>query len=233
MRAVPLGPTGKSKSVRKKCGGRFAIGRNSADCKSAATFFPNALSGESGPPHRPDKPIGPVREHQDALVAEAFHPGSRMVTMRFWQASTGRPLGTPLAHRHYLQTVAFSPNGRIVVAVSYEEAFLYEVATRKPLGEPMRHQARMPLAFDLECRGPRPPVERSRPVEHEPDPETPGLGCRRSLSSRRQNSGHRNRHALTQTRAQLRDVATGRPGRSCATRTGCWRRPFTPAAGRS
>ena len=44
--------------------------------------------------------------------------GSWDVSVRLWDATTGKPVGQPLAHKGRVSAVAFSPNGKSVLTGS-------------------------------------------------------------------------------------------------------------------
>jgi WD40 repeat protein/tetratricopeptide (TPR) repeat protein len=67
--------------------------------------------------------------------------GSRDNTARLWEAATGRPLGTPMAHQGWVQAVAYSSGGKTILTGSLDKtARLWDAATGRPLGTPMAHQ---------------------------------------------------------------------------------------------
>jgi WD40 repeat protein len=78
----------------------------------------------------------------------AFSPdGTRVVTAsddgtaRVWDAATGQPLTSPLAHQDKVWSVAFSPDGtRVVTASEDKTARVWDAATGKPLTGPLAHQ---------------------------------------------------------------------------------------------
>ena len=83
-----------------------------------------------------------------AVFAVAFSPdgktvltGSQDKTARLWDAATGRPLGSPMAHQGAVSAVAYSPDGKTVLTGSADfTARLWDAATGRPLGQPMAHQ---------------------------------------------------------------------------------------------
>jgi eukaryotic-like serine/threonine-protein kinase len=85
-------------------------------------------------------------------------PGkSRTGAAQLWDAATGKPLAAPMVHRGVVRALAFSPTGKSVLtgsdgpnvdpfalAVSVSkygsgEAWLWDVATGRPIGGPMTH----------------------------------------------------------------------------------------------
>jgi WD40 repeat protein/serine/threonine protein kinase len=121
----------------------------------------DAATGES---------LGKPLRHGDVVWAVTFSPDGRTVltgsgdrTARLWDAATGQPIGEPLRHDCDVAAVAFSPDGRTVLTGSapWSRVFsggkevpgarasvagrggtaqLWDVATGKRQGEPLRHQ---------------------------------------------------------------------------------------------
>jgi WD40 repeat protein len=63
---------------------------------------------------------------------------------QLWDASTGKPIGAPLAHSGWVWSVAFSPDSQTLVTGSARkgqggEARIWDVASRTPVGEPFEH----------------------------------------------------------------------------------------------
>jgi WD40 repeat protein len=76
-------------------------------------------------------------------------------TARFWDASTGAPIGRELAHRGEVFVAAFSPDDRLAVTGGYDAtARLWEVPSGRPYREPMRHQGVI-MAADFSADGKR------------------------------------------------------------------------------
>jgi WD40 repeat protein len=77
----------------------------------------------------------------------AFSPDGRRIvsgsndnTLRLWDASSGRPIGSPLlGHTETVRSVAFSPDGRRIVSGSWDSTLrLWDAATGKPVGPPLQ-----------------------------------------------------------------------------------------------
>lgn len=79
-------------------------------------------------------------------MAAAFSPdgatiltGSDNRTAQLWDAASGRPIGSPMAHRGKVNTVAFSPDGSCILTTSWNEpARLWDCATLTSTGPTLR-----------------------------------------------------------------------------------------------
>jgi tetratricopeptide (TPR) repeat protein len=59
---------------------------------------------------------------------------------RLWDALTGRQIGPPLAHPGYVNSVAFSPDGKIILTGCRDKrARLWDAATGRLVGQTMEH----------------------------------------------------------------------------------------------
>jgi len=57
-----------------------------------------------------------------------------------WDAATGEPSSLPMRHGDLIRSVAFSPDGQLLVTASSDQtARVWDAATALPVGEPMRH----------------------------------------------------------------------------------------------
>ncbi len=82
----------------------------------------------------------------------AISPDNRMLAtgdvegvIRFWDVTTGQPLGPPLKNNLSVQRLRFSPDGRKLLVAGGKlgslqgEARLWDVASREPLGPVLDH----------------------------------------------------------------------------------------------
>ncbi len=93
------------------------------------------------------EPVGEPRESAPMAQAVAISwDGKKLFaangsTAQLWDADTGEPLGPHLVHAGIVRTVAFSPDGKILLTGSYDgTARLWDTATGRPLGPPLGHQ---------------------------------------------------------------------------------------------
>ncbi len=105
---------------------------------------------------------GPTLAHRGRVNAVAFSPDGEIAatgsgveeadpetgTLRFlggdvrlWRVSTGEMLGVPLPHPKVVFTLAFSPDGRLLLTGAEDgHARFFVVATGAPLGKPLIHE---------------------------------------------------------------------------------------------
>jgi WD40 repeat protein/serine/threonine protein kinase len=124
---------------------------------SAAMFSPDGqaiLTGSADGTTRlwdaaTGQPLGPPLPHHDRVKVIGFsRDGTTILTAS--RDGTARRWGLPprvtlLPHAHIVNNVAFSPDGRMILTACGNprpvgQARLWDVATGKPLGDPMPHQ---------------------------------------------------------------------------------------------
>ena len=75
----------------------------------------------------------------------AFSPDGKTVatasfdsSARIWDAATGRPVGTPLTHRHAVLTLAFSPDGKTILTGDIDNVGRrWSTTTFQEIGQPL------------------------------------------------------------------------------------------------
>ncbi len=68
-------------------------------------------------------------------------------TARLWDLQTGKPLGPPLAHKSYISTMEFSPDGKTLILCANDgESQLWDVTTKQTLGAPLTHMKEVNVA---------------------------------------------------------------------------------------
>jgi WD40 repeat protein len=90
--------------------------------------------------------IGKPLEHgPTALIHNVlFSPDGRSVItvgggqVRFWDAATAKPDGSPLSLNKMVEGVWLSPNGQVLLTSTKEELRFWDTTTRLPLGTPVR-----------------------------------------------------------------------------------------------
>src|SRR5205807_3750912 len=69
--------------------------------------------------------------------------GEGLAAARLWDAATGQPLGSPLAHPRMILTAVFSPDGKAVLTGGGNavtgEALLWAMGGGLPPGSPLPH----------------------------------------------------------------------------------------------
>jgi WD40 repeat protein len=80
--------------------------------------------------------VGRAAWSPDGRHVATFYLGSG----RVWDAATGEPSSLPMRHGDLVHSVAFSPDGQLLVtACADHTARVWDAATGLPVGEPMRH----------------------------------------------------------------------------------------------
>ena len=59
--------------------------------------------------------------------------------LQLWNLETRQPIGAPIpGHSSRIRSIAFSPDGTLMVVVGFNRsAIIYDVATRRPLADPL------------------------------------------------------------------------------------------------
>jgi WD40 repeat protein/serine/threonine protein kinase len=94
------------------------------------------------------RPAEPTFDCPDKLYAAVYSPdGKRVATAaiassaRLWDATTGKPLGAPLAHAGVVFAVAFSPDGKLLATGCLDGgARLWDMESGKRFGPTLRHR---------------------------------------------------------------------------------------------
>jgi WD40 repeat protein len=142
VRAVAFSPDGKKILTGKTWRPNYP-GSSEAQLWDAATGKP------IGQP-LPHANVGGVNAVAFTTDGKTVLTGSNKMVL-LWDAATGKPIGEPLAHKDPVTGVAFSPDGKTLLTgagdpfKSYRvleeragEARLWDLATGKPIGQPLR-----------------------------------------------------------------------------------------------
>lgn len=100
--------------------------------------------------------VKPLRHAEPIVSAVAFSPNGKTVLIggsdrdavncqaRLWDARTGEPLGQPFRQKHSLSSLAYHPNGEVVVIAPGDTtdalAHIWNPKTGKVIGEPLVHK---------------------------------------------------------------------------------------------
>ena len=119
------------------------------------------------------KPIGVFMKLADLIESLAFSPNGRTVLTTcedaapLWDSATAKPIGPPMKdlhphHSHPLMgpgfsqsalRAIFSPDSRMVLTTSGQEALLWQIASGRPIGSPMKHRTGVTImAFSPDSR---------------------------------------------------------------------------------
>ena len=86
-----------------------------------------------------------LRGHRERIWPVAFSRNGKRIasgsddgTIRIWDAETGKVVGELLGHTGVVNSVAFSPDGKLLVSSSDRTAQIWDVVTGKPAREPFR-----------------------------------------------------------------------------------------------
>ncbi|KIJ36610.1 hypothetical protein M422DRAFT_179127 [Sphaerobolus stellatus SS14] len=76
--------------------------------------------------------------HTDQVWSVAFSPDGKHITIRIWDAETGKNVGEPLeGHTDLVVSVAFSPDGKHIVSGSDDKTIrIWDAETGENVGEP-------------------------------------------------------------------------------------------------
>jgi WD40 repeat protein len=108
-------------------------------------------------------PLSSSMRHSAEVASAQFSPdGQRVVTAsswdntaRLWDAASGKPIGEPMKHEkfyirppglpaNFVTSAQFGPDGKRVVTASDDHtARLWDAASGKAIGEPMKHEAKV------------------------------------------------------------------------------------------
>jgi WD40 repeat protein/serine/threonine protein kinase len=92
------------------------------------------------------RPIGPTLEGAGGRVvfsADGKSAAALTSSPRLWEAATGNPVGPPLEQDYALTVAALSPDGKTILATSYEDPQLWDAATGRRIGRTFVHKGRV------------------------------------------------------------------------------------------
>src|SRR5262249_41800811 len=104
------------------------------------------------------RPAGPPLEHPKVVIAYAFGPDGKTLltccegtdrTLRRWDPATGKLLGSQTLYQGEENwSASFSPDGRTLLTRERDHARLWDAATGKPVGRPLRGLGETLLWFE-------------------------------------------------------------------------------------
>jgi WD40 repeat protein/tRNA A-37 threonylcarbamoyl transferase component Bud32 len=137
----PIVFSGPGRAVARSADGRFFLTGNR---RGPAQLW-DAASG---------RPVGAplVHEADFFLPAVAFSPDSRLAAsgshreVRLWDVADGQLSGEPLVHPSGIATLAFSPDGAVLLTqINLDEVRLWSALSRRPIGIPLRDKSSLIL----------------------------------------------------------------------------------------
>jgi WD40 repeat protein/tRNA A-37 threonylcarbamoyl transferase component Bud32 len=90
-----------------------------------------------------------VETESESISAQAsFSPDGKRLAMadadqmaRLWDTTTGRLIGSPMAHEEPVRVVAFSNDGKSVLTASFKSVRLWNALTAQPIGPSLLHES--------------------------------------------------------------------------------------------
>ena len=91
---------------------------------------------------------------------DSFSPDGKTIltqvdgrTAQLWSTRTERPIGRPMTHSDYLQSMRFSPDGKTILTISEDHvARIWDAADGGPIGQPMPHKDGFHAVYSLDGR---------------------------------------------------------------------------------
>ncbi len=90
-------------------------------------------------------PAGPRLEHEQPVFAVAISPDNFHIAtgsgdiLQLWNTD-GTKDGEPIQHEAPVESVDFSPDGRLIATAAGRNGYIWDVATRQPVGKALPHQ---------------------------------------------------------------------------------------------